>query len=201
MAIGDTRNAILTIPASSVAKIIPTDGETWLMTNITVSNDNSNNGICWLENFANGGDIYLAGATTANGGMTFWNNVVCFNTLTNYYGVRNLGNNTSYAKFNGIVANDGTKGVVPVGTINYIVANGNMDIRPPSGVEWQIDAIFSNGEMYATWNPEGIVFEYAVPANDWACNLKLNVTNTNYITIHNMDSRNSHLMGYVGHIK
>jgi hypothetical protein len=198
MAIGDNCNSVFSIPAGGWAGVtnVPA-GETWLMTNISVDNWNVNKVPLSLGvNIANlGVNIAAAGS-----GLTYWNYVSCFNNSNIIYSIGNPGNSICYAKFNGVVVNDGINGVTPVQGLQTVPASGIMTVQPPAEQEWQIDAVFSDGVGLLYWSPDGVNI-VALTANNWVSGLRLNIDNVDSLILKNQDTVNSHKMGYVGHVK
>jgi hypothetical protein len=80
-----------------------------------------------------------------------------------------------------------------------VSANGNLDIRPPSGEEWvihniyhayDVDLVFTDGTNLLTFDTEigaGVYARYA-----------FHVTNGLWIRVVNKDSSNARLIGYDG---
>jgi len=80
-----------------------------------------------------------------------------------------------------------------------VEADGNLDIRPPSGEEWVIHNIYHEYDIDLIWTDgtNELTFDTDYGAGVYM-RTAIHVTNSLWLRVHNRDTANARLIGYDG---
>lgn len=191
MSVGDSVGGNITVPAGGYAAIVPTDGTTWLITNISLTGP--------FNLVLNAGEHTAIGvqSTVATNYYTFLNNLKLYCGPNGYWSIYNTDSVVHSFEYNGIVINDGTNGANPIYGLASIASNGSYTIQPPVGQEWEINYVVSNCDYGIFWEPSNKTIISNGSEYVWTDGLMLAITNSHYITLKSLFSGNYN-MAYAG---
>ena len=196
MTVRDVVQGTLTLAPGATGYIQPPTDLSWLIQNISCEKGLLSDSYQLF--FVRDSDKFTMLCLTENVTTTgFLNNLILHCTSTLYFGITNTSEETLEFVYNGVVSNDGTNGVTLVNEFTTVGAGANLNIQPPVGQEWQINAIMGTGpSMNVSWNGSGALIA-ATSATGWIPGLRIGVNNTNYILVENNSSA-AHNFGFIG---
>jgi hypothetical protein len=199
MSVGDVVNGILEVPVGGIVYMKPTSNVSWIIQNIILGEVLIPGGSITLYFVRDSDKSLIEYATYSAGSLDiFINNLILHSTQAYYFGIKNNTNQSLDLTYDGIVSNDGTNGAIVVNGFTSVSTNGEFNITPSSGIEWQINSIFSNGGISASWlNSNGNFIETAPGTFSCMQGLRLGVNNSNPIEIINNETITK-LIGFIG---